>query len=206
MHYALWTAVSLVIEPVAAARVAVDGDADQFGFSTDDEFNVLNFWVGDVTIDASTDSEAAGTRIGTLLRPVIEGVRRRARVGTRGLELVVLDSMISQCRQLERRERGVQESAWADRLVAATGLQSDVPQRNISVTVDAGPPVEFPVPRVCCVLSSKLGDHACPTCPLRVDDEARRQAVATWLAEMSDADFADVAGRARFGTRSPTAL
>ena len=205
VHYALWTTVTLVVEPFATDKLHVVASADQLGFATDDEFDLTGFWVGHASVDPSLDAAAVGVHVGSLLRPVIDRVRQRARVGARGLELVVLDSLSSQCQQFERRERTSHQAPWAEALLMATGFRSSVPQRHLSLTVDGGPSVEFAVPRVCCVLSNTLSDHACPACPLWADDDARRKAIAASLADMDDTEFAEVVGRRRTSPLDPTA-
>ena len=55
----------------------------------------------------------------------------------------------------------------------------------------------FHVPATCCVLTTDVSPGACPTCPQRPDDDARRASVVTWVAQMDDEDFCDVTGRVR---------
>jgi hypothetical protein len=88
--------------------------------------------------------------------------------------------------------------------MAATGLRSDVPKQTIEVVADAGPPITMPVPRVCCVLSSGLSEHACPGCPNYPEAE-RRRSLEEWLRTSDDDEFLELAGRARVGTPPPAA-
>lgn len=199
VHYALMVVHRVVIEPFARDRLIVTVEPTQAGFTVEPHHRQgISYWVGDATVWSSSDGAAAGARAGALLRPVIRSVRRRARVGSAGLELIVLDSLT---RRVERLDRAA-PAGWGAAFLVATGLRSDVARRTILVAADAGPPVELPLPRVCCVLSPRLEPGACPTCPNRASDEARREAAADWLGHLDDEQFEEIAGRRRIAADS----
>jgi len=193
IHYALMVVHRVVIEPLAQDRLIVTVEPTQAGFTLEPHRREISYWVGEATVRSSSDGAAAGARAGDLLWPVIRSVRRRARVGSAGLELIVLDSLT---RRVERLDRAA-PPGWGTAFLAATGLRSDVARRTIPVATDAGPPVELPLPRVCCVLSPRLAPGACPTCPNRASDDARREAAADWLGHLDDEQFEEIAGRRR---------
>lgn len=195
VHEAMTVIVRTVLAPFAFDGLHVMAPADQLGMVRDGD-GESGFWVGTADIATERDAEAVGATVATLLLPVLDAVCARGRFGRRGVELVALDVLSSRVRRLGRRvaDRG---DDWGPALIRATGLRSDLPVRRLSVQVDDGPPVPFPVPRVCCVLSSTLGEHACPTCPKFPDDEARARAVREWVSDMDDEDFFDVTGRRR---------
>lgn len=70
-------------------------------------------------------------------------------------------------------------------------------RRTITVSVDDGPPIVLPIPRVCCTLGMTPGPADCPACPQRSSDQARRLATRTWLHSLDDAEFLAETGRPR---------
>lgn len=193
IHHALATVHRVVIDPFGRDRLLVEAGPTQVGFVVGPEVGDLRFWVGAATVRSCADGAAAGTVAGGLLWPVIHAIRRRARVGAAGLELLALDSLT---RRLERLDPSP-SPGWATSFLAATGLRSSVTRRTIAVSVDAGAPIEVPIPRVCCVLQARLTPGACPTCPNRADDVARREATADWLRIVTDEHFEEITGRPR---------
>jgi hypothetical protein len=205
VHYALSVVVTLVVDPFVRDGLQVEAAPDQIGFFADADQISTAYWVGGARLSRGGDPNTVGATVGATMRPVMAAVARRARVGARGLDLIVLDSLGSQIRRFDRPAGRQQHSAWITTLLDATGIRTDVPVRTFDVVADAGPPVEFSVPRVCCVLSNQLSEHPCPTCPNYPDDATRRGVVTEWLDGMADDEFAEVTGRARVPMPRPAA-
>ncbi len=201
IHAALATVVRVVVQPFLVDGLLVDVRASECGFFVNARLDSLLFWVGDARSAPESDVAVAGATVNALIQPVIGAIHRRARVARHGVEIVVIDSLSAKVRYTLRRAGRPAAEHDVNAFVDACGFRTTVVQRTLPVTLDDGPPIRMPLPRVCCVLSSTLGDGACPGCPKYPDDVARAGALTTWAADMTDDEFFVVTGRRPIGRR-----
>jgi hypothetical protein len=186
----------VVLTPWAMDRLLVSVQPDQVGWvgATSQD----GVWVGTHSVADTRDATRwLGQQVAELLDPVVEAVAPVAGVTVRAARLVAYDAIRSVAWRLVRSEASRLRPPWADDLVAACGHTPRLSGTTIQAAPDAGPAVELPVPRTCCVLAVRPPDDPCPTCPLHVDDADRSARSAAWLAGLDDDAFAFVVGRSR---------
>lgn len=198
LHYAVYAVSSILIAPLVYDGIALDTTSDQLGLVLDETANVTALWVGRVE---PTHAAHPITQVGALtmhlLAPVVEAARQVGKVSTRAVNNITLDALANGCRRLERACGRTPTVGWVEEFIAAMGHPTYKSARPLLAYPDAGPAVEFYVPRTCCVLHSKPGAHACPTCPQYPDDTTRLQKINEWLSAMDDNDFRRITGRMR---------
>lgn len=198
VHYAVYAVSTVLIAPLVFDRVALDVAPNQLGVVLDEQAGLTAVWVDRVDrIDVDRPMAHAGALAMRLLAPITEEAHRAGKVSARGVTNIALDALAAGCRRLERSCGSAPSAGWVEELIAATDHPEYRSARLLWAQPDAGPPVEFRMPRTCCVLHKQPGPHACPTCPQYPDDATRLRRIDEWLGALNDDDFRAVTGRAR---------
>lgn len=143
------------------------------------------------------DPVAAGRTAWDRLTPAIL-LAAAAGLPPRGASAVAYHALESACLRLLRHGAVDGGEDSVQRLLAGTGFVVRRPSRPLKVPVDAGPPVELPVPGVCCALLRTPTPQACPTCPQHDSDGTRVRLTREWVSSLDDHDFHHVCGRGRW--------
>ena len=202
VHYAVAAVTSVLTAPLVLDGMLLDVASDQLGLVLRGG-ELTGIWVGR-TREVQASMPAARLAIAVaMLVPVLAACHGVVKVSTRGLDNVMLDALASGVRRHERMAGREPDPALIEELMRGTGRPAYRAARPLSVQVDAGDPVTFHVPRSCCVLATDAGPGACPTCPQRPDDDARRASVVDWVGDMDDDVFREVTGRSRLPAPRP---
>ncbi|MFN8623537.1 MAG: hypothetical protein U0869_22590 [Chloroflexota bacterium] len=205
VHFAVGAITAVLAAPLVLDGVALEARPDQLGVVLRDG-ELAGFWVAEAREGSGARPMVRlGAIASVLLAPIASAVRSVERIGLRGLDNVMLDALAAGIRRHERMAGREPDPALVEQLVLGAGREGYRPARPLSVHVDAGPAVTFHVPATCCVLATEVTPGACPTCPMRADDTARRIAIIDWVDGMDDPAFREVCGRdpVRPGHRSP---
>ena len=197
LHYAVGAVTNLLIAPLALDGVTVEAAADQLGVVLETDGSLRGLWISsEYRLHSEMDVARLGIYLRHVLEPMVEAVHLTIRVGSRGINLVLLDAITRGCQRIERTQPIRPSSGWVDELLAAMGDTQQKARRTFTAQPDDGPPIAMTIPRVCCVLARHANAHSCPTCPQH-SDEARRQYTEAWLRSLNEDGFRAEAGRPR---------
>jgi hypothetical protein len=195
VHLAVGAISAVLTAPLIRDGIPLEARADQLGVVLRGG-QLSAYWAAEVRAAASSRPLVRlGAMASVMLTPLASAVRSVERIGLRGLDNVMLDALAAGVRRHERVLGREPDPALVEQLVLGFGRDGHRPARPLPVHVDAGPAVTFHVPATCCVLATAVTAGACPTCPIRPDDAARRAAIIDWLHDLDDTAFRGVAGR-----------
>lgn len=194
LHEALAAFGDVVLQPAALADVLVVPDASSIGVVAEPD-GARRAWAGAVDLADRVDPDRLAAVVRDLLDPVIGcvgigGPRRTV------VRRIVAASLAGRWKLLERAGSSFTGPGWIERVLDVAGYPV-APTRSLSVVADDGPPVTFPIPAVCCVLTRRAGEGSCPTCPRWPSDQDRREQLIDWLSSVGDDDFRALTGRPR---------
>lgn len=198
LHRAIDVVTHALLAPVAFDGVALDVAPSQLGMVLDEALELKSVWVGEIrAFETHEQINQLGRLSVCLLMPVMTQSAQKGGVSVRGLVSVMLDALIAYGQRASRDYATSLQTGWVEQLVIGAGYPHHKQARPIYVQVDAGPPVEWRMPRTCCVMNTTPGPHACPSCPQYPDDATRVRKILEYLRGLDAEQFRRVTGRWR---------
>ena len=203
LHLAAWCLTETVTAVRAWDDRVLNPRPNQLGVHRSATGEINAIW-----IETSAPSRAAlagdpASTLATLIGPVVTTVALRARASRRIVTSIAGDALVAGLHTAARGTDAAGRPTWVGD--AVDRLDELLPARDrpapLSCRPDAGPAIQLPSRSVCCVLSARHTDHACPGCPLIPDPADRAADIERWLRDLDDAGFEAVCGRPRFVER-----
>jgi len=197
VHYAVAAVAETLLVWLLEDGVLLDVGPADVGLRLEPD-GASTSWLRHTRESAPVEPEREAGRIAWgLVGPIAAAAIANGPAPRRGTTMVALDALVAAARRTGRGVGRELDDRWVCHFLAGSGHPDHDTGRRLLVSPDAGPPVAYHVPRVCCVLNAAPSDHACPTCPQHGSDEVLSDRLRAMLQALSNDDFAAETGRAR---------